>query len=212
MSRRAAGRRRRWRPSHQEVLGIGQPRVVLDRGVDIVVVQAAAAAAAVGAPAAGVRNLVDLLHVDVHQRARLEAFIADGVSSCSDRSPVSGSRSASRGTRWRCSTQVTVRAATSNASVISPPTPRGHLLGHDPGLDCGRCATGAACGSDERSAKAGLPPTSNSFIHRCAHCRDPQLLGHMSDRLTIDTNPTNQQPTGIHHQPRISVNTRASWP
>src|SRR4051794_3171621 len=67
-----------------EDLGVGQPGVVIDGGVDVVIAQAAgragSGAAAVGAPAATVGDAPELLHIDVDQGAGPVVFVAVGAA------------------------------------------------------------------------------------------------------------------------------------
>src|SRR4051794_16028748 len=68
-----------------EDLGVGQPGVVIDGGVDVVIAQPSGAAradtAAVGAPATAIGDAAELLHVDVHQGAGPVVFVAVGAAS-----------------------------------------------------------------------------------------------------------------------------------
>ena len=192
-------------------LRVGQPGVVVDGGVDVVVADATAfdvLAAAVSAPAAAVGDPADLLDVDVDQFAGMGAFVAlPAVPVCPDE--LAGERVAVGQPRYAVAAQDPPACrggycrAVGESGRPAPPPLSGR---YDPTLEGGRCRgrggvwpagpvmqTGVALGFPAGDPAVGALP---------GHA---QFLGDVRDGAALDTNTLNQQPAAMHGQPGVTV-------
>src|SRR5215207_4727579 len=192
-------------------LGIGQPGVVVDGGVDVVVAQPAmaawAGAAAVGSPSAAVGDAAEFLHVDVQQRSGTVVLIAVGAAPCrpddltghritggQGRGPVPAEHSPDgRGRHLQLRSD---RHRPAAGQVPDDP---------DPGLGAGRGPPGVtvrAAGPIDEPGLALVSPPAPPLVG--ARPRDPHLGRHVGRRAAGSDAPNHDQPPG-RSQAGISV-------
>lgn len=196
-------------------LRVGQPGVVIDRGVhvveagrDLLVPVIDGRGSAMEAPPAAVGDAAEFLDVDVDQLTRRLALITAG-SSTGGAHRQTGDRVAVAQARYLVAGQdPRHRAGRHAGSRTDRLRPGAQLMAslHDPLLDlrggAGRCAVRAA-------GAVGHPGLTLGPVALCpgrgALARDSHLAGHVGDPTAIINDSTRQDQTTMRRQTSISV-------
>ncbi len=195
-------------------LGVGQPGVVVDHGVDVVEAHGPVTAGGVVArpwtrhpPPSGMRPSF-LTSTCTSRRVRGARSGGRCAASRGSTSPVTGSQSANRGTPWRCRIREIVRAGTPVLRAPAAPARSARRGARSaPGPRRRReCAAGSGAGRLERScrpARAVLVVALHPAVR--ALPRHPELGGDVSDRAGVEADTLHQQRAAMQIQTGVSV-------